>query len=177
MTDRISYELSCSRLRELGLLDHDDDPPMPKQVPQYDDEEPLGVGIFRTRLAALLDLSNLTLPRTFFGRSEINQVLFRNSDLQESNLCWNDFIGTDFTGANLSRSDMRSSLFQNVLFVATSLDGADLRGSSLVDCDFEKATMKGAVLTRQQGAKMSLSAAQRQDVDWRDENGPEPPGG
>jgi uncharacterized protein YjbI with pentapeptide repeats len=177
MTTRIPYDLSCSRLRELGLLDQDDNPPMPKRVPQHNDEEPLGVSIFRARLADALDLSNLTLQRTFFGFSEINHVLFRNSDLQESNLCWNDFIGTDFTGANLGRSDMRSSLFQDVLFVATSLDGADLRRSSFVDCDFEKATMRGAVLTRRQGTEMSLSAGQRQDVDWRDENGPEPPGG
>jgi hypothetical protein len=43
MRARISYDLSRSRLRELGLLDQDDDPPMPKRLPQYDDEEPLGV--------------------------------------------------------------------------------------------------------------------------------------
>jgi BTB/POZ domain-containing protein KCTD9 len=177
MTARISYDLSCARLRNLGLLDQEDAPPTPKRLPQYDDKEPLGVSIFRTRLPDALDLSNLTLTRTFFGRSEIRRVLFRNSDLHESNLCWNDFIGTDFTEADLGRSDMRASLFQEVLFVAANLDGADLRRSSFIGCDFEKAAMKGTILTRKQGAEMFLTEAQSQYVDWRDENGPEPPGG
>jgi hypothetical protein len=47
MTARLSYELSCGRLRELKLLAHDDQAPMPKRLPRYDDEEPLGVNVFR----------------------------------------------------------------------------------------------------------------------------------
>jgi uncharacterized protein YjbI with pentapeptide repeats len=150
---------------------------MPERVPKYDDDEPLGVNIFRTRLDGGIDLSDLSLPRTFFGRSEINRILFRNSDLHESNLCWNDFNGADFSGADLSGSDMRSSLFKNVLFLATNLNGTDLRRSAFIDCDFELAKMKGAVLTRQQGAMIHLSNMQITDVDWRDESGPEPDGG
>jgi uncharacterized protein YjbI with pentapeptide repeats len=177
MTDRLSYELSCSRLREIGLLAPDDRAPMPKRVPQYDDDEPLGVNIFRMRLADSLDLSDLSLPRTFFGRSEISQVSFRNSDLHESNLCRNDFLGVDFTGADLSHSDMRSSIFKGIQLAASNLAGADLRRSSFVDCAFENAVMRGVALTRQQGGTIRLSATQRNEIDWRDEDGPEPGGG
>ena len=177
MAARLPYDLSCSRLRELGLLAHDDHAPMPKRLPQFDDDEPLGFNVFRTLLSEALDLSDLSLPRTFFGRSEINRVSFRNTDLHESNLCWNDFLETDFTGADLARSDMRSSLFKRVMFVNTNLDGADLRRSSLVDCDFEGATMKGVALTREQGSTIHLSETQRHDIDWRVDIGPEPDGG
>src|ERR1043166_7617854 len=171
MTTRLSYDLSCARLREIGLLRRDEHPPMPERVPKYDDDEPLGVNIFRTRLDDGIDLSDLTLPRTFFGRSEINGVLFRNSDLRESNLCWNDFKGTDFSEADLSGSDMRSSLFKNVLFVTSNLNGTDLRRSAFIDCSFELAKMKGAVLTHQQGTMIHLSSMQIADVDWRHESG------
>jgi BTB/POZ domain-containing protein KCTD9 len=177
MASRLPYDLSCARLRELGLLAHDDHAPMPERLPQFDDEEPLGFNVFRTRLSDALDLSALSLPRTFFGRSEINRVSFRNTDLHESNLCWNDFLETDFTGADMARSDMRSSLFKRVTFVNTNLDGADLRRSSLVDCDFEGAAMKGVALTREQGSTLHLSETQRHDIDWRDDVGPEPGGG
>jgi BTB/POZ domain-containing protein KCTD9 len=137
----------------------------------------LGFNIFRTRLGDGLDLSCLTLPRTFFGRSEINRVSFRNTDLHESNLCWNDFQGTDFTGADLARSDMRSSRFKKVVFVSANLDGADLRRSSFVDCNFEGASMKGVAMTREQASTMHLSKMQRHDIDWREGSGPEPGGG
>jgi uncharacterized protein YjbI with pentapeptide repeats len=177
MAVRLNYDLSCARLRELGLLAHDSHPPMPERLPQYDDDAPLGVSVFRTRLDDNLDLSGLTLPRTFFGRSLIDRVSFRNSDLHESNLCWNDFNGTDFSGADLAGSDMRASLFHDARFVAANLDGADLRQSSFTECHFEEATMKRAALTRQQGAAMRLSETQRRQIDWRDEDGPEPGGG
>jgi BTB/POZ domain-containing protein KCTD9 len=177
MTARLSYELSCGRLRELRLLAHDDQAPMPKRLPRYDDEEPLGVNVFRTRLAGDFDLSDLSLPRTFFGRSEINSISFRNSDLHESNLCWNDFIEVDFTGADLRRSDMRSSLFKGVRFMIANLDAADLRRSTFIDCVFEGAVMRGTALTPPQGETMPLSEAQRREIDWRDEDGPKPDGG
>ena len=140
-------------------------------------KRPFGFSVFRARLDDDLDLSDLSLPRTFFGRSEINRVSFRNTDLHESNLCWNDFLGTDFTGADLARSDMRSSLFRDVVFVNANLDGADLRGSSFIDCNFEGATMKGVALTREQCPTMHLSEAQRLAVDWHEDSGPEPDGG
>jgi BTB/POZ domain-containing protein KCTD9 len=173
---RLSYDLSCERLRELGLLDDDGLPPLPERMPQQGDEV-LGFSVFRMRLDDSLDLSGLTLPRTFFGRSLVNRVSFRNCDLRESNLCWNDFVGTDFTGADLTAADMRSSVFQQVLFVATSLVGADLRRSFFDDCSFEKAAMKGAILTYQQGKALPISHAQGREIDWRNDHGPEPKGG
>jgi BTB/POZ domain-containing protein KCTD9 len=117
MAASLSYDLSCARLRELHILGSDERPPLPERLPRHDDDEPLGFSVFRTRLDEGLDLSGLTLPRTFFGRSHIDRVLFRNCDLHESNLCWNDFVGTDFTCANLAGSDMRASLFHQVRFV------------------------------------------------------------
>ena len=177
MAARLSYDLSCARLCDLGLLALNERPPIPQRLPRHDDEGPLGFSVFRARLDDTLDLSDLSLPRTFFGRSEINRVSFRNTDLHESNLCWNDFLGADFTGADLARSDMRSSLFRHVVFVNANLDGADLRGSSFIDCNFEEATMRGVALTREQCPTMHLSEAQKLAVDWREDSGPEPDGG
>ena len=177
MAARLSYDLSCARLRDLGMLALDERPPIPKRLPRDDDEASLGFSVFRERLDDALDLSGLSLPRTFFGRSEINRVSFRNTDLHESNLCWDDFLGTDFTDADLARSDMRSSLFRQVVFVNANLDGADLRRSSFIDCNFEGATMRGVALTREQCPTMHLSEAQRLAVDWHEDSGPEPDGG
>jgi hypothetical protein len=61
--------------------------------------------------------------------------------------------------------------------VAKNLNDTDMRRSVFIDCDFGLAKMKGAVLTRQQGAMIHLSNVQITDVDWRDESGPEPDGG
>jgi hypothetical protein len=176
MAARLSYELSCNRLRELKLLADDDPAPMPNRLPRYDDDEPLGVNIFRTRLVGDLDLSDLSLPRTFFGRSEIIRVSLRNSDLRESYLCWNDFLGVDFTDADLSHSDMRSSIFKGVRFVATNLEEADLRRSTFTDCVFESAVMRGSALTPRQGETMLLTETQRREIKWVDDDGPEPDG-
>jgi uncharacterized protein YjbI with pentapeptide repeats len=174
MAARLSPDLSYARLCDLGLLDPNELSSPPERMPRHDDEGPFGFSVFRQRLDDNLDLSDLSLPRTFFGRSEINRVCFRNTDLHESNLCWNDFLGTDFTDANLARSDMRSSIFKQVVFVNTNLDGADLRGSSFIDCNFEGATMRRVALTREQCATVHLSEAQRLDVDWHEDDGPEP---
>lgn len=177
MAARLSYELSCARLRELGLLDRDSIAPMPEQLPRYDDEEPLGFSVFKVCMADGLDLSDLSLPRTFFGRAEINGVSFRNTDLRESNMCWNDFVRTDFTGADLARCDMRAALFKQVIFVEANLRGADLRHSSFIDCSFIGASMKGAALTREQADTLPLSETQRHEIDWIDDSGAEPDGG
>lgn len=177
MAIRLSCHLSYARLRDLGLLDPDERSSLPERMPRHSDEGSHGFSVFRTRLADTLDLSDLSLPRSFFGRSEIKRVSFRNTDLHESNLCWNDFLGTDFTDADLARSDMRSSIFQEVVFVNANLDGADLRQSSFVDCNFEGATMRGAALTRDQSRSMPLSEAQKLAIDWRENDGPEPDGG
>src|SRR5262249_28078690 len=137
---RLSYEESCRLLQRLGYPDAGADgviPPMPDHRPQCDDEEPLGVCFFRTKEGAgEHDLENLTLPRTFFGKSEVGPVSFKNTDLSESNLCWNDFNRVNFTDADLSGSDLRASLFCECDFVRTNLRNSDLRRSTFEKCDF-----------------------------------------
>jgi uncharacterized protein YjbI with pentapeptide repeats len=72
---------------------------------------------------------------------------------------------------------IRSSIFKRVAFVNANLEGADLRQSSFIDCNFERATMRGAVLTLEQSRTLHLSKAQTLVVDWRKDGGPEPDGG
>src|SRR5262249_38818910 len=102
--NRLSYEESCKLLQRHGYPDAGAEgaiPPVPDHRPQGDDEEPLGVCFFRTFVGQDIEqgdddeshrnLENLTLPRTFFGKSHIQYVSFKNTDLSESTLCWNDF--------------------------------------------------------------------------------------
>lgn len=173
---RLSYEDSCRRLQK-SYIDADSIPPVPKHLPQYDDEGPLGVNFFRTFVGEGDDLSNLTLPRTFFGRSEVNDAHFRNTDFTESNMCWNDFTDVDFTNATLNGCDLRASNYERVKFVSTDLTNADMRHSWFKDCKFDDALMEGAVLTREQGAKLDLSERQRAQISWVDDPGMEPGGG
>ena len=111
MSTRKTYEASCLKLQP-DYLDVGCIPPIPDHLPQYDDEGTLGVSFFRMMMDGD-DLSNLSLPRTFFGRSELKDVSFHNTDLSESNLCWNNFIGVDFSSAILVRSDLRATIFSN----------------------------------------------------------------
>src|ERR1035438_7764265 len=101
---RLSYEDSCRLLQRIGYPDAGAEgviPPIPDHRPQCDDEAPLGVSFFRTFVGESA-LENLTLSRTFFGKSEVGPVSFKNTDLSESTLCWNDFNGVNFTDADLS---------------------------------------------------------------------------
>jgi len=173
---RLSYEESCRRLQQ-DYLGDGVIPPLPDHLPRPDDEEPLGVAFFRTFVGEGDDLSNLFLPRTFFGRSEINHAAFRNTDFSESNLCWNDFVHVDFTDAILTGSDLRASLFQCVRFVRTDLRRAGLRRSTFEACVFEGALMEGAILTQNQKAMMELSQGQLDDIAWSSDEGDEPDGG
>src|SRR5262245_33006235 len=156
---RLNYSDSIRRIRELGLgfLEPDVEPPMPDHVPQPEDEEPLGLGFYRTFVGDGADLSNLSIPRTFFGRSEISNSSFRNTDLSESNLRWNDFIDVDFTEAIIAGADFRSSIYTRVNFTRADLRGADMRRADFEDCVFDGAIMDGAVLTRRQGSRLALS--------------------
>jgi uncharacterized protein YjbI with pentapeptide repeats len=61
--------------------------------------------------------------------------------------------------------------------LTTNPNGADLRQSSFRNCDFAEAVLTGTMLTRQQASTMLLSEKQRREIDWRDEDGPEPGGG
>lgn len=173
---RLSYVDSCRRLQPT-YLSPGDIPPMPDHVPQHDDPEPLGVSFFRTFVGDGDDLGNLTLPRTFFNRSEVNHVSFKNTDLSESNLCWNDFIDVDFADAILTGSDLRASIFQRVKFVCSDLRGSDMRRSSFEECIFDGALMEGAILTYEQGRHIELSNEQREGIEWTHDDGPEPGGG
>lgn len=173
---RWNYEQSCRRLQELGWLDAGDVPPMPARPPRHDDEElEVAIRFFRTRVSG--DFSNMTLPRTFFGRSEIAAASFRNTDLSESILCWNDFIGVDFTDASLRGSDLRASIFNGVHFSRSDVRDADLRRSRFHECDFTDADFRGAKLTRPLGAALRLSPRQLESVAWQDSDGEEPSGG
>jgi uncharacterized protein YjbI with pentapeptide repeats len=172
---RLDYEASCRRLHELGWPDSEPAPPIPKRKPRRDDDEPRGVSFFHTRVGD--DLRGLTLPRTFFGRSEIKGASFHGTDLRESNLCWNDFVDVDFSQTVLSNSDLRASLFERVSFAEADLGCADLRRSTFADCTFDRASMKGTILTRRQGETLSLSASQLSEINWADDEGDEPDGG
>ena len=173
--ERLSYADSCRRLMTLGFIDGPDVPPMPTRTPRYDDAAP-GVSFFR-QLIENADLSDLTLPRTYFDRSDIKAVSFRNTDLNHSNLCWNNFIKTDFSSGSLAGGDLRSSLFFRCRFNQADLRGADLRRSQFEYCDFAGASLAGAIATRGQLFSGPLSDEQSAMIDWRDDEGPEPDGG
>ncbi len=172
---RSSYEESCKKLQEQGHLEQGKIPPMPPRKPRYDDEEPLGVNFFRTKLEG--DLSNLTLPRTFFGRSLVTQASFCNTDLSESTFCWNDFDQVDFSDSNLNGSDLRASHFVQTVFRGANLQQCDLRRSGFDGCDFTDADMRGAKLTRADAQRLALSREQLESIDWQDDDGEEPDGG
>lgn len=169
---RLSYEESWKRVND---PDDISPPPVPSRMPRYDDDI-LGISFFRT-LVEKEDLSCLTLPRTFFGRSEINETSFRNTDLSESSMCWNDFIEVDFSEASLVGCDARKSTFSKVTFTSADLSRADFRGSTFEDCDFAGAHMHDTILTREQGKGLVLSNRQETDIAWTDEAGQEPDGG
>ncbi len=186
---RRSYEESCKLLQRLGYRGAGAKamiPPISDHRPQCDDRAPLGVRFFRTfvgqesaqgEVVSHSDLENLTMPRTFFGRSNIQHVSFENTDLSESTLCWNDFSEVNFTEADLLGCDLRASNFSGVYFVRSILRNADLRRSSFAACDFTDADLQGVKLTREQGAEIDLSEKQQQEVDWQGNDGDEPPGG
>ena len=148
---RSGYHDSVRKLEQLGYLEEGQAPnAAPDRRPQFDDEL-LGIQFFRTRVSDA-DLSSLTLPGTYFGRSEIIRTAFRNTDLRLSTLCWNDFIEVDLRDACLADCDLRAALFER--------------------CEIEGADLRGAILSRD--CSLPLSASQREAVVWSDE---EPDGG
>ncbi|MDJ0916402.1 MAG: pentapeptide repeat-containing protein [Woeseiaceae bacterium] len=171
--ERLSYKESCEKFRPDYLSDA---PPLPDRMPCFDDEQ-AGLSFYRTCIGEGDDFSNLTIPRTFFGRSEIRDAAFRNTDLSQSRMCWNEFVDVDFTEADLSFADLRCSWFQQVQFSDANLTGADLRHSSFEGCDFQGADMTDAVLTRFQKRLVALTPGQTARVDWRWRSGEKPDGG
>jgi uncharacterized protein YjbI with pentapeptide repeats len=172
---RLSYEDSCRALQSQQIIDPGDIPALPLRPPRYDDEV-LGVSFFRTELVDT-KLEHLTLPHTFFGRSEIRGVSFRDTDLSESTANWNDFIEVDFSFASLLGSDLRACVFTRVIFAGTSLVGVDLRYCGFKDCDFSNADVTNAKLTRKAGGALRLSTEQQSVIDWQGDDGDEPEGG
>lgn len=151
MPQRLSYEESCRALQEVQLIEAGELPPMRSGLPWHDDEV-LGVSFFRTMVVDQ-KLENLTLPHTFFGRSEIRAVSFCGSDLSGSTANWNDFIEVDFTDADLSGSDLRACLFEGVKFRGARLVGVDLRYCGFKQCDFTEADLMDAKLTQKTGGR------------------------
>jgi uncharacterized protein YjbI with pentapeptide repeats len=108
-------------------------------------------------------------------------VSFRDTDLSESHMCWNDFTNCDFTKADLSGCDMRASVFDGCKFIGAILRGADLRMSKVAGCSFKGADLSGAAMDRESAAKSGdekhLSKAQIKSIIWHDDPGAEPEGG
>lgn len=149
-------------------------PPLPARAPRHDDDD-LGVSFFRTQVEGKLE--QLTLPRTFFARSEIRNCSFRGTDLSESTANWNDFIDVDFSGADLARCDLRGCTFASVRFTGTCLAGADLRHCSFERCDVTGADMAGAKLTEAGATALGISPDQRRAMALQADDGEEPEGG
>jgi uncharacterized protein YjbI with pentapeptide repeats len=175
MLKRLPFEESCRALQKQQVLESGDIPAMPATMPHHDDEV-LGISFFRQMLAEV-KFENMTLSRTFFGRSEIRECSFGNTDLTESRANWNDFIDLDFTNAILENSDLRACLFENVNFRSANLGGVDFRYCGFKSCDFKDADLTGAKLTTKVGASLKLSIDQQSVVDWQEEDGDEPEGG
>jgi len=129
---------------------------LPSKRPDHDDDGLFGIRWFRPLMKDKI-LENLTLPRTFFGRSEIRNVSFAGTDLSESTLCWNDFVWVDFTSCDLRECEMRAALFDSVKFSGADLNQSDLRRSDFKDCDFSDASLQGAKLTKSQSLHLNLS--------------------
>ena len=175
MASQINFDESCKYLQKLALIEDEDIPQLPPRKPRYDDET-LGVNFIRTRLAEV-ELNNLTLPRTYFGRSEINQIGFRNTDLSESVFCWNDFTRVIFQSADLSQADLRASIFVSCSFESANLSMADLRHSTFDQCSFTNANMNGTKITYSWRWVTHLSLKQLANISWQKNHGVEPDGG
>ena len=152
---------------------------MPDGVPKPDDSV-LGLSFFRTSLEDENfedDYVNLTLPRTFICRSNVEDISFDGTDFSESWMCWNDFTDVTFCGCDLRKADLRSSIFQHCEFMDADLRDADLRHAQFIGCYFDDAKMKGTLLTRKQAEEMNLDEDQMEQINWQDKPGPEPAGG
>jgi len=179
---RLTPENSIKYIRDLGWDVPDDSSAFLKSMPSETDGE-LGLRFFRTNVHNA-QFDYLTIPRTYFGRSEIKSTTFEHSDLVESRMCWNDWQYCHFAGADLSGCDLRRSHFEYCYFNGANLKGADLRGACFDRCSFSNAVMKGVKLGKQFGflsglkAKaLKLSPEQAREIDWVSSAGEEPAGG
>jgi uncharacterized protein YjbI with pentapeptide repeats len=166
MLNRDGWELPRDRRRRPRLIDH--------HGGWERKGDPTTIEFFRVGFEGA-DLSNLTLPRRYINRSDFQQVSFRNTDLNQSFMCWNDFIGCDFTDADLTCCDMRASVFEDCKFVRCKLAGADMRRSSFEGSDFTGADLTGALLDVD--VDIEVSDKQRFTMDVTLDEGPQPKGG
>lgn len=174
MPEPLSYAESYVMLQKKKLVPAGHVPEMRYEPPRHDDP---GSGVrFVQTMVADVKLERLTLPRTFFGRSEFRAVSFRGTNLVESTANWNDFIQVNFSGADLSRSDLRACVFERVKFTGANLVGVDFRYCGFKQCHFTDADLTDAKLTRKAGAVLKLSPEQQSVIDWQAEDGEEPAG-
>lgn len=151
-------------------------PFVPARMPSYDDPEPLGLSFFRCSYADA-DLSNLRLPRTFFGRSSLERLNVQNTDLSESRMCWNDFVDCDFSHADLTGCDLRASIFKGCTFASATLRRAEMRGATFSRCLFTNSDMASARLTYFQRLTLKLSVEQKANIEWSWRRPAQPGGG
>ncbi|MFA6044791.1 MAG: pentapeptide repeat-containing protein [Phycisphaerales bacterium] len=159
----------------MDWLDKGPIPPLPGRPPGHDDET-LGVNFFRTRVEGL-KVRGLTLPRTFFGRYEVSNCVFADCDLNESTVCWNSWESVDFSASNLSRSDLRGSIFFRVSFADANLRDCDLRHSQFKSCNFSGTDLFGSTVCRKQEKQLLSAGASLRGIRWTDDEGVPPPGG
>ena len=173
---RIGYEQSLQVLQLLGYLSDGEMPPLLPRPPRFNGVEPLGLTFYKTLLTGN-DIENMNIPRTYIGHAEVGPISFRNTNLSESTLCWNDFIGVDFADADLSKCDLRATVFQDVNLENADLSNADLRRSTFENCNFKTAKMSGTKVARSQSRSLPLSEEQIEEIDWQEHEGEEPEGG
>jgi hypothetical protein len=77
---RLAYGESCRMLQQLGWLAPGNIPTPLQRPPHYDDTV-LGVQFFRAMLT-MAKLEHLTLPQTFFDRSETRSSFSKNARFQ-----------------------------------------------------------------------------------------------
>lgn len=174
-TERLSTDNTWAFLEALGY----EPPRNAKGKPRFASRSVVNeetLSFFRTEVIGE-EFSRLTMPRTFFARTGIASTLFRDTDLQGSFMCWNDWLDCDFSKANLAQADMRCCQFMYCDFTETDLTTADLRNSDFVHCDFTNAQMSNACLTPDQMQTISLSELQKSMINWKCRKKSEPPYG
>jgi BTB/POZ domain-containing protein KCTD9 len=174
MPPRLTYEETCQELLADGFVD--EMPSLPPRMPHRYDNESFSFSLYKGGLEEC-ELANLSLPRTFFGRSLLERCNFSNTDWSESRMCWNSFEDVDFSHSDLVSCDLRASLFKIVRFCNSNLTDADLRRSSFERCDFTGACLQGTKITHTQASELSLTDEQCQQVRWYKSPGREPAGG
>lgn len=143
---RMTFAESWAFLKRKRLMSLKGSPSVIDHHAGWDREgDPTNIDFFRTAWEDA-DLANLTIPRLYINRSDLQQVSFRNSDLNQSFMCWNDFVDCDFTDADLTCCDMRRSLFRGCKFIRCKMVAAYLSGSEFDDCDFTDADLRGAII-------------------------------